>query len=154
VVSNLNEISLFLDGFTNYDNFQREITPDRFNNGIQHITEKWEIFRSGMNDNFYDVPEVLNTFNAITAPCNERWVLNAQLCDSKATISCKDILSNNSFEHERSCIQDSEVALRTFESLRSSFVSQAALMKTMIDDLGEMTSGTPHALVMIISIRK
>ena len=154
VVSNLNEISTFLNGFSNYDNFQRVMSADRFNNGIQNVTDQWEVFRTGLSDNFYDVSEVLSTFNTYTLPCNETWVLNSQSCKTDSSITCKEILSNNTFEHERACITDSEKALETFDKLRRSFVSQGTLMKTMIDEIGEITSGTAHNLVSIISIRK
>lgn len=154
VVDNLNEISTFLNGFSHFDNFKRIMSADRFDNGIVDISAKWEVFRQGMEDNFYDVAEELNQLNQMTGPCNEVWVLNTQKCDSKSNLKCKDLLSTRTFDKDRDCLSQPLETQEKFDLLRNSFVSQSSLMKKMIETFDDITSDTAHAKVKVTSTRK
>lgn len=154
VVSNLKEISVFLDGFSNFDNFRRVMSADRFDNGIVDISQQWEVFRQGEADNFYDVREALIEFNRLTASCSEYWVLNTKQCNSQSNLACKDVLSNGTFDHARDCLAEPDQTLEKFDLLRNSYVSQSSLMKKMIEGFDDITSNTAHAKVTVTSTRR
>jgi hypothetical protein len=52
LVTNYNEIGLFLDGISHYKNFLRELNPDIQNNNMSDLVNNWEQYRIGKLDNF------------------------------------------------------------------------------------------------------
>lgn len=52
LISAFDEIGVFLDGFSFYDNFLRQIPADSYNNNILKISEIWEEYRVGQKLNF------------------------------------------------------------------------------------------------------
>lgn len=48
----IDDIGLFLDGFSNYNNFLWQIPSDSYNNNILKISEEWEQYRIGEKLNF------------------------------------------------------------------------------------------------------
>lgn len=147
VESNLNEIGIFLNGFSHFDNFQRLMSADRFDNGIVNISQRWDVYRQGILPNFFDVTEALGEFNKVARACSEYWVLNSESCIEGNQFACKSFHAGDSFDHERDCLDDANFAQETFNLLRSSFVSQASLTKKLIEEFDDITSETPHARV-------
>jgi hypothetical protein len=154
IITNLDEISLFLDGLTNFDNFLPHMSADRFDNGIEDVLNEWDLFKQGIKENFYDVNESLQSLNLDIEKCEEYWVLNKESCVDSNNFTCKDILSNNSFDSTRTCVKSPEQSQEVFRKLRSSFESQSSLMSEMISKLGNISSNSAHFEVSITSISK
>lgn len=59
LTENFTSIGVFLDGFSHYDNFLRQVDADSFNNNIVVAAESWEPYRTGLTPNFDNVQCIL-----------------------------------------------------------------------------------------------
>lgn len=153
-VEDLDEIGVFLDGFTYYDNFLTTVSADRFDNGIEDVINDWTEYKEGLKDNFYNFPDALAALNAQTLACNEYWVVNSKQCRSEDPKTCKDVVSNNSFDGSRGCLDDGDATAEQFRKIRSSFESQNQLVSEMIGKLGNISGNSAHFEVGVTSTSK
>lgn len=52
---NLASIDTFLDGISYYDNFLKNLAPDKNNNSIQVLANEWDLYKEGLKDNYDNV---------------------------------------------------------------------------------------------------
>lgn len=56
LLGNYNNIGNFLDGFSYYDSFLKQLEPDKNNNSIVQQSVDWELYKKGIKFNFDNVP--------------------------------------------------------------------------------------------------
>ena len=90
----------------------------------------------------------INSLNSLTSACNEKWVLNPSMCPKEDSGTCNSISSTSSIDISRDCLEKPDDVLKIFELLRSSYLSQSSLMKTLIQNFSDLTGETPHSKVI------
>lgn len=69
---NLRTMDTFLEGISYYDNFLKNLAPDKNNNSIHLVAEEWAKYKTGLKDNFENVKSMsFNTFYLISDVCKE-----------------------------------------------------------------------------------